>query len=400
MSGRLSHRPRCTCSTFYSTLIMNETNHVVINEKTYQVIESSEVIEADAKVGKKYWRGHIVRNDNNEYFTATTSWQDTKDGLSVITWSAPYYAKPKNVGKANETTSESQAKLEFESMVKKEKRIRNSERPLPMLAKVYQDHKHKIKYPCAIQPKLDGNRMLYNGEEEWSRKNKRMNEKDDRILEHILPFDTGGFPFDGELMLSWMPKVNITNSAIKKYNENTPHLKYYVYDIIDPNRSFKDRYEYLRWLVTTNKYPNVVLVQTHICESEEDVKKWHKFFVEQGYEGSIVRNLDAKYAINRRVDDVQKLKDFITEEFEIVDLVPAGGGSSADVGKFICRANNGELFESTATGTEDERRELLINKDKYIGMYAVVKYRELSGLNSVPFHSNVLEIRETKDQGY
>jgi ATP-dependent DNA ligase len=181
-------------------------------------------------------------------------------------------------------------------------------------------------------------------------------------------------------------------SAIKKYNDNTPHLKYYVYDILDENRSFKDRYESLKWLFSVNKYSNVELVQTHICKSEGDIWKWHKFFTDEGYEGSIIRDLNAKYKVNRRVDELLKLKDFTDAEFEIVDIIPAGGGSSADVGKFVCKTDSGDLFESTATGTEEERREYLKNKHDYIGKFAKVKYREMSGLNNVPFHSNVLEI--------
>ena len=47
--------------------------------------------------------------------------------------------------------------------------------------------------------------------------------------------------------------------------------------------------------------------------------------------------------INKRSNDIQKHKDFIDGEFEIVDVIPAGGGSSEDVGKFVCVTEAGAL---------------------------------------------------------
>lgn len=380
-------------------------NTVVIEGLMMTIVRSSEVIEADAKVGKKYWQGHVVRSPMGQYATCTSSWQDTKTGTSKVTWSAPYYAEAKNIGKANETTNESQAHAEFESMVMKEKRVRESDKPLPMLAKVFSARKSKIVYPVAVQPKLDGMRMLTDGLTNWTRKNKQIDENDSRILEHILTPDVayilGGAILDGEFALPWFPKVSVTMTAVKKFNpELTPQTKYFVYDIVSPDVPFKDRTKTLSQIVEILDNPNIVLVETHICENEEEVMKWHAEFTKRGFEGSIIRDLNAEYAVNRRVDAVLKHKDFVDAEFLIVDIIPAGGGSSAEVGKFICQADNGELFESTATGTEEERRDFLKNKSRYIGKYAKVKYRELSGLNSVPFHSNVLEIRETKNEGY
>jgi predicted DNA-binding WGR domain protein len=68
----------------------------------------------------------------------------------------------KNIGKSNETTFEEQALSEAQSKWNKQldkgyskekgapKMIR------PMLAHKYQDHSSKLKFPCYIQPKLDG----------------------------------------------------------------------------------------------------------------------------------------------------------------------------------------------------------------------------------------------------
>ena len=60
----------------------------------------------------------------------------------------------------------------------------------------------------------------------------------------------------------------------------------------------------------------------------------------------------------------------------------------------------GDQFESNAVGSEETQMGYLAAKDLYIGKWAKVKFRELSGAAQVPFHSNMLEVRETKDGGF
>lgn len=372
---------------------------VEIDGVWYQIVKSSDIIEAEGRTGKKFWCGHVVIDANYTFYTCTSSWKETKSGTSKVMWSTPYCADPKNLGKVNETTNEMQAYAEFNSMVQKEKDKRESIKPLPMLAHKYEDRKHKIKFPCAVQPKYDGMRMVTDGKSGWSRGNKEIIPD---IIKHILPVETHGRILDGELVLPWFPKVNVTMSAAKKYQPGfSDKLIYIVYDILTDDVTFDF---YTRNLVLENWIAacgnrNIKFAETYIVTDENELMQREEEFVKRGFEGIMVRNLDGKYEINKRSNDLQKLKRFFDEEFEIVNIIPAGGGSSADVGKFVCRASNGVLFESTATGTEEERKNFLLNKDQFIGKFAKIKYRELTEYG-VPFHSNVLEIRDTLTQGF
>jgi len=130
------------------------------------------------------------------------------------------------------------------------------------------------------------------------------------------------------------------------------------------------------------------------------VMVWHEHFVGQGFEGTMIRNIESFYSAGQRVNDLQKFKDFEDEEFEIVDIYPAGGGSSEKVAKIKCITEEGNDFESTLMGSEEYREDVLTKKHLYIGKFAKVKYRERSGVKNVPFHSNVLEIRSTRNEGY
>jgi DNA ligase-1 len=385
----------------------SKTKTVTIKDVEYDIVKSSDVVEGEGKTGKKFWQGHVVWNtETGEFFTTTSSWKETKAGISKINWAVPNFAEPKNIGRANETTNEEQAHFEFDSMVELEKRKREVTRPQPMLAKKFSERKEKLEYPVIVQPKLDGMRLMTDGTVGWSRGNK---DQLPEILAHILPINTHGHVLDGELLLSWRAPVQLVMSAAKKYQANlTPKLIYVVYDVVS-DLPYPDRLKLLEAIVTaavitrinTGRFPvtAITTIDWSWARTEAEILKQHAVFTERGYEGSIIRGTTGGYQSGKRVDELLKHKDFIDEEFEIIDITEAGSGSSAGIGKFVCRAQNGKTFESTAMGNEEYRRDLLENKETFVGKFAVVKYRELTP-DGIPFHSNVREVRDTKTGGH
>lgn len=121
--------------------------------------------------------------------------------------------KGKNIGKINETTALEQAiseakskynkKLDAGYSVSKNKENTTSTNQetnenniiLPMLALKYQESGHRIKFPCYVQPKIDGLRATLQKKELYSRlKNKFLNL--DHILNEIKNCD---YMLDGEI---------------------------------------------------------------------------------------------------------------------------------------------------------------------------------------------------------
>jgi ATP-dependent DNA ligase len=174
-------------------------------------------------------------------------------------------------------------------------------------------------------------------------------------------------------------------------------LVYRVYDIVDESMTFVRRFNLLQDIVTACKNPNIILARTETAHTEADILRLHAEFTAEGFEGSIIRNNDGKYTINKRSNDLLKHKDWLDEEFLIVNIIPSGGGIAETVGKFVCVDEKGHEFESTAMGSFEQRQEYLTNKHLYIGKWAKVKYRERSGKHNVPFHSNTLEVRDRED---
>lgn len=283
----------------------------------------------------------------------------------------------KNIGRANETTPEEQAIAEADAKIKKkldegyfctEDEAENEVVEKPMLAKDAKKELHKIKYPCFIQPKLDGMRCLSNVKYPMtSRANKEID-----TLPHILEeVKMVGLKIDGELYSHGMTfQENI--SLIKKYRQGeSEKIKYHVYDMaIDA--PFAIRFATL--CKTVEDMDNIVVVPTYIIDSEEDLKKYHAQFIEEGYEGSIIRYGDAPYKFNGRSSNLLKYKDFIDEAFTIIDVIPLE--ARPEQGQFVCEMPDGRTFKAMIKGSFEYRAHCLQNKDEFIGQTGEIRFFE------------------------
>lgn len=284
----------------------------------------------------------------------------------------------KNLGRSNKTTPEQQALAEAEALIIKKlkkdyfetiEEAKSNIIELPMLAQRYEDCKDKIEFPCWVQPKLDGMRSNVNQVKFISRENRPIT-----WMNHIwgdikkCPFaDT----FDGELYAhgySFEDNMRMT----KKYREGITELvSLNVYDLCLPNLSFVQRYAVLKQMVEIINSPHIHLVPTYSVKDMEDVKKYHAQFLNEGYEGTIIRWGNAGYKFNGRSENLVKYKDFKDIALTILDVIPMD--KYPKQGMIICEMN-GERFTATPKMSHDKREELLLNKANYIGETAEIRY--------------------------
>ena len=360
------------------------------------IIESSKVLVAKNKAGnKKFWRVHLVQ-DGSKFYTQTSWYQETADGsLSKEQFSDPYYSEPTNVGRANERSSEEQASFEFESILKKQRdlgfRYEGEElavRTKPMLAHKFRDHVEKAVWPSFVQPKLNGIRMLYNGEIGWSRGGKDIIPE---VIQH-LAFDTEGHIMDGELMLPNNLLLQESMTAIKKFrSELSPKLIYHIYDVVEPEMPYAMRMELVKKLCK-NAPPNVHMVQTEICNSKDEVMHFHKLFTSQGYEGAMLRNPRVGYEDGKRSYSLLKVKSFVDAEFKIVDVIE-GGGNAVGTAIFVLNNGKGSTFNCRPEGTQESRREMFEARKSLIGKHLTVRFFELSR-DGIPIFPVGVAVRE------
>ena len=360
------------------------------------IIKSSDWLISENKAGgEKFWRLHIVK-DGSDYYTQTEWYQITKLGRATkVQTSEPYFAEPTNVGRSNERNSEQQAEFEFEAVIKKQrdkgfraKGERKNVRPMPMLAHKFTDHKGKVEFPVYVQPKLNGMRMLFNGESGWSRGNKEVIPE---VIQH-LKFDTGGYTLDGELMLPNNQLLQESMKAIKKYRpELSSQLIYHVYDVVLPDQHYDNRMEILD-TIFMDAPKNVVRVKTVKANDESQVSHLHNLFTQDGFEGTMIRDPWANYEIGKRSYSLLKLKDFVDAEYRIVDVVD-GDGSDVGLAIFELETDSGQRFNCRPEGSQENRADLFKNRRQLVGKYLTVRYQELSK-DGVPIFPVGVSIRE------
>ncbi|CAA6807829.1 MAG: Unknown protein [uncultured Sulfurovum sp.] len=283
----------------------------------------------------------------------------------------------KNQGRANATTAEEQAILEMESKITQKlkeayfKTIEEAEETkviMPMLAKTAD--LRKISYPVLVQPKLDGMRMVSTSAAKLSRKNTPI-----ETLAHIETSWIGDHILDGEVYAHGRT-FQENMRLIKKYRQGeTEEVQYHVYDMPSIDASFKERHDTLKAFI--GERDGIVLVEAYEAQNEVEVMAYHAQFIDEGYEGTMIRLLDdTSYEFNKRSKSLLKLKDFIDEAYEIVDVVASEKRPSEGV--VVCKMPNGSIFRCGMKLSLKERETFLIEGDEHIGKMAEVRFFEFS----------------------
>jgi DNA ligase-1 len=257
-----------------------------------------------------------------------------------------------------------------------------------MLAHKWSDHREKIKYPAALQPKYDGYRCLSKKEDGvvhlWTRKGKPLDIPVE-IKEELSKVLSEGESLDGELYHHGWTFQRI-GSAIKKRNEDTPNLHYYIYDSPSLKKSFQERFfdrfcKVSRELTSESNFlegtTRIVICATKIVNSPEEALSGQAEAIEAGYEGAMVRNLSGLYSFKFRSTSLLKMKDFEDDEFEIIGGKEGQGRESGMV-IFKCKTSEGLEFDVRPRGTSDERSAMWKNLSEYIGKPLTVKFQGLT----------------------
>lgn len=317
----------------------------------------------------------------------------------------------KNIGKKNETTPLQQAINEAKSAWTKKKESGyaptddddvdmdgdsstvsgagargkgvDNDVPSPMLAHDYNKRGKSIKFPCFVQRKFDGTRCVgMPGKGLFSR-----NRKSYPHLEHIvdelnrLP-ET--FVLDGELYsdeLTFQEIVGLVKrETLKKGDdEKQKKIKFHVYDMIRDDMTYDMRRTNLLLMFRQYKFKYIVPVATELCESEDKMKELHSNYVAEGFEGIMLRNKAGAYSNNRSIH-LQKFKEFFDAEYEIVGY-EEGKGLEEGCVIWTCKTSEGKTFSCRPRGTREERTELYLNGDDYIGQMLTVRYQEMTDSN-------------------
>jgi DNA ligase-1 len=315
----------------------------------------------------------------------------------------------KNVGRANATTDDEQAMAE--AVAKRTKKLESGyfedvnnidtkQYFEPMLAAKWEDYKDKIQYPIYSQAKLDGIRCIVTKDGMFSRNGKPIVSAPhifnslsnlfvsmpDLILDGELYADKFANDFNKIVSL-----VKRTKPTAEDLMDSEKQIEYHIYDLPSSDKNFVHRAYDLGILFETHKelHSYCRIVETYKVPSEDVVTELYERYVEEGYEGQMLR-LDGKYE-NKRSKSLLKHKTFVDEEYTILDICEGEGNRTGTAGYMTFQTADGKPFKSNVKGTWEETAEMLKNKNELIGKQATIKYFNLTpdGIPRFPFVINI-----------
>lgn len=302
----------------------------------------------------------------------------------------------KNIGRSNETNWPEQAILESNAFIKDKlsqwyfetmEEALNEIVILPMLAKEYKKEKHKIDWNNTFaQPKLDGMRCL--AIKQWN--NLTLLSRQGKIIDTVPHIYQSLIKIEWDFILDWelyshWQDFQTNMSLIKKYIAwESEQIKYHVYDIVDTNSSFNDRWmekdveSFFWWYISW--------VETHRISNESELISIHSIFIQEWFEWTIIRWWNDWYEIDKRSSNLLKYKDFIDRAWVIIDVVPSDARPEQWV--LVCKyleseawdeENNVSMdldFKANLKFSHSQREEILRNKEEYIWKVVELRYFE------------------------
>jgi DNA ligase-1 len=314
----------------------------------------------------------------------------------------------KNIGKKNETSPVEQAILEAKAKHKKRLdgkyslTIEDAKKEvfLPMLADDFEKRKDKVTYPVDVQPKLDGVRCIAY----WDGDNVKLMSRGGKFweccqhiideLEIVLP---KGMVLDGELYIHGSTFQEITK-LVKKQRPESVDVEFHIYDVPKVNNEDAGEWKDRRLLLENlhlHISKHLMITPTETTDNEHEVYQLQSKYLEEGYEGAIVREADGEYRFGYRSRSLLKVKNFMDEEYKIVGYTTGVGRFEGSV-VWICETWNGEEFKVVPQGTMEERQEAYQNADEKIGDMLKVKFFELTD-DGIPRFPVGLGIRANED---
>lgn len=259
----------------------------------------------------------------------------------------------------------------------------------PMLAKTASKRDVTNNNADYVQPKLDGVRCIAvkkGGEWKlWSRKRKPLHQFKNIIAALDATTLPDGTILDGELYNhAYCHCFDELSGHIRAGREHKD-IQYHVYDAamttLGKDAEFSRRYldEACHAIAAIPSGHRTYLrrVKTYRItdHNTNNIKDLFESFVEEGYEGAMLRMDDAPYFSDplKRSPSLKKYKHFETTEFEIADIIPFDRDPTQ--GRIVFKVGKNKTGKALLKASHARRRELLKNKKDYIGLPVTIRHQ-------------------------
>jgi DNA ligase-1 len=246
----------------------------------------------------------------------------------------------------------------------------------------------------ALEPKLDGIRccaIVHNGKSVlYARSGKRISNFDDTIGTELAQLGDGFY--DGEVMGEDF--VALMRQAYRKEDVDVAKSYLSLFDFLPPEDwaakkstlSCAQRRMILedRFLANKENTPHILLINREIISPDPSlIEDLHHEYVSQGYEGVMIKDLNAVYKFGRGFE-VMKVKSFHNLDLEVIRIEEGTGKFSDMCGSLIVNYNGVEV--GIGSGLNDHlRKKIWSAPNEYMGKIIEVRYQEMTPDGSLRF---------------
>ena len=274
----------------------------------------------------------------------------------------------------------------------------------------------KIKFPAAVQLKMDGmrfNAIVKDGKCEFrSRNGKEIQLLGNLEEEFVKLAGSVDCVFDGELLVKEDGKIldrQTGNGILNKANKGTisvadaAKVHATVWDLI-PYAYFTDgqcptpyetRFGSLEFMELPEK---IALVEHKVVADYEEAKEIFEAYLADGQEGIILKDLQGVWEDKRSKTQI-KFKGELECDLKIVAVEEGKGKAAGMLGAIVCESADGVIKVSVGSGFTDAQRKQYW-KENLVDKIAAIKYnmriKNKLGEESL-FLPIVLEIRDDKE---
>lgn len=175
-------------------------------------------------------------------------------------------------------------------------------------------------------------------------------------------------------------------------DELRPKLEFIIFDI-SSSKAWFERLEELEQFNADRLFGHqdkVFALNYDRVFSEGQMKAAHKKCVAHGFEGVMMRNRYGLYESGKRSADLQKYKEFMDAEFEILDVVADKDG----LGVFVVKNIYADNTFTVTLGSHVERAYQLAHKEEFIGKPLTVKFQSLYKGTLIPQFPTGVAVRD------
>jgi DNA ligase 1 len=284
----------------------------------------------------------------------------------------------------------------------------------------YSTYFDKLRYPLMVSPKLDGIRCIVRSGVAYSRTWKPLPSV--QVQEEFTGIDH----LDGELIIGECTDTDVynrTQSHIMSFDK-PGDVRFHVFDFVHPEHlytEFVNRYQTAEFILKSKRPENYYMVPHQMVRDHDELLKVESEYLQQGYEGVMMRNPEAYYkqgraTINENI--IYKLKRFCDDEAVIVDFKEqmintntqerdelgyakrsssmAGLVPSGLVGGFVCWYDGQEIEVAPGSFNHEQRADIWRNRDHYMG--STLKFRYFKhGIKEKPRFPRATGFRTKED---